>query len=438
MPYTMPRLWLWAALLGGSLIALSGCREPENVGDDLIPGSTVYSFQVDAQEHIKLRNLVYDTIRTDEPSLFIFGEYYDPLFGTTIARTNIQLLPEEGDLPGRGSPWRFDSLKLQLNVLAFIGETSEPMTWEVYELDEILEQDDAYYSNREAATQPTNLLPSNRIVYSEDDSVFNTRIDFTMPQEMGERLLALDETTLDDPDAFKQVLPGFQIRARRLADATNGIIYYPEFQDDNTHLRLYYTELSDSGEVNHTYDFRLDAQTAGYNYFERTNSDGTLFANTIAQPADEQAYLFAQGATKVVIGGEIQQALIDSLEGRSATHVFLELPVIEAYNQNDDNYLQPTSLEFRLAEDSTYEDFDSPALARIEGRYAESDSVYRFPITGIVQGLNQSWVDQRYFTLTARQPSTSFRRAIFGSNAHPTRKPQIKVYYAPLPNVEAE
>lgn len=419
-------------LLIVSTLLFAGCSEPDEVGTNLITSEDVYL--LDSLE-IDLETIVEDTVLTSNPVSYIFGEYFDPEFGTTTAHSNVQLLPEGGEMPGKdsGFPLRFDSLKLQVLVLAFIGETTEAMTWEAYELDEVLSREEFYYSNRVAAIKPENLLPTNRVVFqgeTEDD--FNTITDFTLPIALGERLLNIDDATLDDPEAFKQVFPGIQLRATRESPTGNGIVYYPVMTDEDTHIRLHYTELTDSGEVQHSYDFELEPESAGYNYYERSDSEGTLFANTQDLPKEQREFLFAQGATLVRIGGQVPQSVLDTLSDKVVTLAFLEIPVIEEYNIEDDNYLQPSSLLFYEAEgDENYTRVGS-ALERSTGSYSEEANVYRFTFSGYLQALNSGELPNNGFTLIPRDAPASFRRTILASPNHPTLKPRLKVYYTPL------
>ncbi len=89
----------------------------------------------------------FDSIRSTGPSQEIVGSYVDPIFGEAKSRFYSHLLlsllsPDFGDEP------ICDSAIMYLGYNGYYGDTSQPVTFVVNALDEYLDPDSIYYSNK--------------------------------------------------------------------------------------------------------------------------------------------------------------------------------------------------------------------------------------------------------------------------------------------------
>lgn len=134
-----------------SVFFVSSCRKNENtVGADFV--SEIIGFDVEQSDTSTLiaYTVIQDSFPTKNLSYYMLGGMNDPEFGTSTSSVISQVAtPVEGYSFPAGI--LLDSIILQFNYTSstsFYGNANTPQTIKVYELEETLSRDSAYYSNR--------------------------------------------------------------------------------------------------------------------------------------------------------------------------------------------------------------------------------------------------------------------------------------------------
>ena len=129
---------------------LTACnKKPDQVGLSLQPVSDELSVVFDNSTGLLSHSLREDSVRTDVNVVKtgMLGSMLDPVFGKTTAEIYSQFrLSENGQ--DFGTAPELDSLILSLSYSGFYGDSMSSQTIKVFELDQDMDPDSAYYSNQ--------------------------------------------------------------------------------------------------------------------------------------------------------------------------------------------------------------------------------------------------------------------------------------------------
>jgi len=148
-----------------AVVIMSSCKkEVLQIGSDLLPQGDFVSINSIDTLSIFSYTMIDDSVRTDHPSTSYLGYMFDPYFGTTTAGFVSQVrLNRQWD----SIPLTVDSVKMYLRLLTTKGGgTGIAHSLSIYEIDDQLSTDSAYYSNTHlhlTGVKITNIaLPSLR------------------------------------------------------------------------------------------------------------------------------------------------------------------------------------------------------------------------------------------------------------------------------------
>ncbi|MCL2074027.1 MAG: DUF4270 domain-containing protein [Marinilabiliaceae bacterium] len=294
-----------------------GCTEdPSSIGIDILPeGEIVYvGVHIDS---IKIWNLESNRLRTDGPtenSFGIVGYFRDTrIGGTTIADFFTEVsIPQGLDSFNRHRDvYSVDSLLLSLAYSnnAWYGDTGHIITLKVYELKEPMSFKEKYYQDssidhKDVLLSQLEISPRNNLtdsIWSISNFENALRFNFNRDQTLMNTIFNISQSSLENREAFKEVLKGFYITSDIPADndAITGALFKINLRSTNSFMRLFFTkELRDFLDPTIIYGYEKDSVTFPinresrmFNRFEHeydANADGGVILN---DPTSEKIFL---------------------------------------------------------------------------------------------------------------------------------------------------
>jgi hypothetical protein len=219
-------------------------KKPDQVGIGIQPTSEELSVIFDNSTGLLSHSLIEDSVRTDVNVIQtgMAGSMMDPVFGRTTAEIYSQFrLSENGH--NFGIDPVLDSLVLSLQYSSFYGDSMSSQTIRIYELDQDMDADSAYYSNQVVSDYEIE-IGTLTFVPKPGDSV-NVGGEFMPPQlrirltdEFAQKIMDADENVFDDNENWLEFMKGLRISAEH-ATVDGGIMLFDMFSS-NTALTIYY------------------------------------------------------------------------------------------------------------------------------------------------------------------------------------------------------
>jgi hypothetical protein len=262
--------WFWAGLLLIAAILLTTCKKEENeLGLNLQPPGDKLNVKSTDTTTVVAYSQIADSVKTDETSVSLLGSILDPVFGKTTASFYTQFRLSLSAFDYGTTPFP-DSLILTLDYNGIYGDSTSPMTVKVYELEDQLFIDSAYFSNESKAVKSTllgqltftpNLTDS--VVIAGDTLAPHLRINLTnLTDELAMKLLYAPSDTMASNASFVNYFHGLYIAAEP-ANSGGSIIYF-DLMSVLTGLSMYYhNALSDSLR----YDYVINSSCARFGNF---------------------------------------------------------------------------------------------------------------------------------------------------------------------------
>ncbi len=390
----------WIVFLG--LALLTSCtKKPGLVGNKLLPDSTLNVFFTDTAA-IRTYSLPVDTTITSHQSVAYFGSTKDPVFGITNAGFYSQFI-QLITYSRFGSNPKPDSLVLQLALDTVYGDTTQPLTLHVYEIQGDLYNDSTYYAHSSTSVDPTDyanysFYPHTRdsIILGPGDTLRNVlRINLSkISNALAEKLMQSDTTILDSNNLFRQYFKGLYITTTPVTSGGALQAFYPV--NSNSIMTLYYhNDSTDSLQ----FHYAITDSCAQFNHYQHDFTAGSpAFTQQVVQKdtalGQQQFYVQGLGGVETMIkfpniknfarmGGDI-----------SINEAKLVLPGAEAKPY----FGSPASLSLiQVVTDSTYSVLSDQLIEGgtfFGGGYHASTNSYTFRITHYIQSLIQDTTQQ--------------------------------------------
>ena len=131
-------------------LLIFSCTDPNLIGLDIQPPSDGISVALtSANENLQLSTISEDSLRADEASTLLLGDYTELVFGNSWAAFATQFqLPFNSVDVGNSDSLIVDSVVLSLSYAGSYGN-SDALNIRVYQLTEPIYKDSIYYSNQE-------------------------------------------------------------------------------------------------------------------------------------------------------------------------------------------------------------------------------------------------------------------------------------------------
>lgn len=412
----------------GLVLFASSCKRPENdLGSELLPNEDgLTALQTDSIT-IVATTVREDSIRTDELSSVMLGNYIDPILGMTTASFNTQVRlsttsPEFPDAP------IIDSVVLSLVYTGnFYGKLAKQQLF-VHELTEDLENDSAYYTNRKHAHSSNNEVkmgwdtynfrPEDLVIVGTDSVVPQLRIH--LDEALGQKLLSATNDQLSSNANFLEFFKGLNVRP----GFEDACIANFDLIDSDSKLSVYYRYDNSGVEDTTYYHFNITSECAYYTQVEH-NRAGTALAPIDADidvDGDVMTYVQAGGSVKTLI--EFPHISdFDAIENKSINRAELRIPFEDSYRY------EPQSNMFLvyLDEDGDYNLLPDQVLGSIGGSGNFTSDYYTFNISLYVQKLLNGEITSQGLYLISKNAGVSVNRCILHGPNHTPDTPSANM-----------
>lgn len=375
-----------------SIIVFACKKDPSKIGLNIQPpNSTIDAFFTDSITLTGHSELV-DSIRTNNTSVSLLGSYFDPIFGTTTANLYTQFLISSAGIDFGENPV-LDSLVVFFNYSGFYGDITTPQTIRVYELNDSLRIDSAYYSNQSKSHYETLLAEKTFLPKPYDsvmiDSVYQApflRINLSnLTDYLGNKLLNPDDTSSYDSYAeFRKFFRGLYFEAEQVS--SSGSIMYFNLQTTFSQMILYYNDSL-------SYYFPINEYCARFHNFTHNDyenasqefKDQVLNGDTLL--GKNSLYLQSLAGVKTKINLPFIDAWKNSGDIYAINEAILIVNNQEAFIEN---YEPPSDLVIlKILEDGTYGFLPGyyNGVEYFGGNFDSINNQYRFRVTKYLQDL---------------------------------------------------
>lgn len=271
------RLQLFAALLAVLFLGFSCDYDPDEIGIGIQPDSDrINVFSTDTL-NVTAYSVYVDSVRTDETSRTMIGSYYDPVFGRTTSSLALELRLSSSTVDLGDSPV-LDSMVMVLDYatvalsgdeeMAAYGDTTTPQTFRLYEIDESIYVDSAYYSNSVVALQDGEIAsltfeprPTDSIMI--DTSKVEAQLRIKMEDSFVQKFRDAPEGSLDSLSGFLEFFKGVYFQPDEVS--VGGAILFFNVGSAYSRMTLFY---SNADEDSLEYYFPITSTSARFMNFK--------------------------------------------------------------------------------------------------------------------------------------------------------------------------
>lgn len=425
---------LGAAFFMASTLLLASCEKPEqSIGLNLQPEDELINvFRTDTFT-ITAEIIPEDSLRTDELSQMLLGNYFDPEIGRLSASfySQVRLSTPDHDF---GSNPVADSLVLSMRYTGELFGSQQPQFFEVFEMSDSLSLDSAYYSNQDHEITGANLVapgvPPIRMDPRKEVSLANDTVPpqlrLRLSDELANDWVNLDPATYDSNDAWTSYFKGLYVRS---SSYTGGIAHL-DLVSSESGIRLYYHNDTDTS----FFDYTINNVTARYSRFEH-EFIGELAPLNTGEPVDAQVSPRVQSASGMK--SLLTFPGLDSLNVNQERTINKAELIIPCAERSDLRKFYPTRL-FLLTENDEGDIVGIPGqlsgTVEVGGFYELTENRYRFNVTRWLQLYLNGEVTVNYLYLVAGNAGVSARNVALNGPEHslddPSQNMRLQVTYS--------
>lgn len=267
-----------------SLCGMASCAEPDSIGMDLLVADQPGVFYTDTIT-LECSSIREDSLRSDELSsaFNLAGAYADPVFGSTVAGFYSEIrLPNNNTSFSFGTAPVLDSVVLTLAYADFYGDSTTSMNFRVFETDEKMIIDSAYYTNDALALKRS--LYSNAVSIRPKDSVSvdgaerAPHLRLRLDDAFGTEFINAPSGSFLDNTAFIDYFNGIHVTADAVTVSGKGVIASFNLLASMSKLTFYYKNGTDTTRF--TANFEINAGCPRFNAFKhgyKTSQFGGVF-----------------------------------------------------------------------------------------------------------------------------------------------------------------
>lgn len=207
------------------------CNEPTLIGSELVEeeqGSVVFTDTFS----LKISSVEGDSLVGYSPTVanfsnYLFGDFEDPIFGTTTASFYMRMFGP-GFYPDFEDAAELDSVILVLpyDTVNAYGDFKEPFSIEVYEITETISNDEIYYTDTTFLTEVTplvakmfqaNIRDSLTLTLPDTDNIEEQQrvipqLRIPLGADFANRLFTTDSLTYESDSLFLETFKGFYLK----------------------------------------------------------------------------------------------------------------------------------------------------------------------------------------------------------------------------------
>lgn len=383
------------ALLLIGVLLFSCEKEPSQIGLDIVGDNPLTVLFTDTAS-VQVHSVLVDSVRTDELIYNILGTVVDPVFGTTNASLYMQYNLSLANY-SFGEQETLDSLVLSVpyQMTTVYGDSLAPLSFNVYELTELLDVDTSYYSNHTAEYIPTLLGEISLVPQPWDSVLIDTtwvapHFTLRLSDELGQRLLSLEDTIYYNNTDFVESFKGLYFEP--VYEGGVGNLTFLDMYGAQSALKLYY---HNSASDSLSYSFIPSQNSASFQNFDHLDyvgSDPEFYRQVI----EEDTTLGAEKFYMQTLGGVDSYIRFPSLFNNDefAKYAINEAKlVITDIDPENNLFSQPESMTLLQ---KRYSDIDSTnnyyyledtggGETYFDGYYNSTSKKYEFRITSFMQ-----------------------------------------------------
>jgi len=296
-----------------SVFITSCIKSPEKIGAEIMPENSKIKVAWTDTSTVYAYSTLVDSIRTDEVVYNYLGSIVDPVFGSTIAGfyTEFLLSSVAGEQDPFGPNPQLDSLVLQLAYRGYYGDTNTTLVVHAYEMQELMNIEDEYYSNHIFQTGAEDYMNYSFLPHPNDSTqVIDTvagdtnmygavqRFDLSsFNPGLGMKLLSADSLQMSSSTDFRNFFNGLFVITEPIS--SDGSLLRFDLTDAKSGLIIYYSnDTADSL----AYGYTISSFTPRVNRYEHNylNADAEFKSQVIdGDTALGQTKFYAQGLAGV-------------------------------------------------------------------------------------------------------------------------------------------
>jgi hypothetical protein len=413
-----PVRFILTAFIGLVLVVSSCTRPDQSIGLELQPEGDLLSASQTDTISLTAFTIPEDSLRSDELSLSLLGNYVDPLLGYTSASFYTQIRISANSLDfGDLSNIEVDSLVLNL---VYGGESygiNSDQVYQVYEVDEDIIIDTSYYTSSSVTIKQQNLAANSNPVHFDvndyiqlaNDSVPpSIRIhldpswatDFFLPESGGDNL--------EDNTAWIDFFKGIYVRS----NTPNASVMSIDVRNSFSNLTMYYRDMNGATADTTEFQFLINDLCARFNHIDHLYG-GNISALEVQDAVDADPYVYVQAGASVKT--RISFPYLEDLTNVDGLVVNAAELIVPAQPDLFGHYNNQEKLFLRLRED----DGDPLLLPdevtfnfSIGGEYDEETHDYRFKIPRFIQQVLSGEIENQSIYLVSNLSGISVRRVV--------------------------
>lgn len=430
---------LIAALISITYITTSCTDKARLIGNELDNSSDVFEIGFTDTLTLNAYSVLLDSIRTDSSSIFFTGSMLDPELGELSASMAAQLLLVT-DTPDFGTNPVIDSMVLSLMYAGYYGDTMDLQTFNVYELDEILDYPTDYYTD-DVISHKSTLLATKTFLPRPTSGYFVPRMDTTstgadtliidtlaaqirldlasLSPELGNKILNGQESDMSSNSHFVEYVKGLYITAEKVN--SGGSISYFDLITLNSKVIIYYQ--NDDSVIQRTLHLNISSlserlTTVDHNNYEDASVE---FKEQVLEKNYElgknQLYLQCLAGVETIIKfPHIKSFNTEDIIIINRAELVLQIDV-----EKSEGYDPPVKLVLhRINEEGSLEFIEDEYVGEdyYGGEYNEENQEYRFRLTKHIQSLisDDSFIDYGLRLAISGSSTKADRLLLYGTN----------------------
>ncbi|MEN0005421.1 MAG: DUF4270 family protein [Bacteroidota bacterium] len=441
-------LSLWATLL---LLLIHACSDPTLVGSDLLDSDRI---TVEFTDTIRVvaRTTRGDSVRTYAPNFdsqintYLFGDMSDPVFGRSVSSIYFQPLPEVSNPDFFDI--RIDSVILVLpyDTNAFYGNTEAVFGMDIFELDEIVDRSQEFYSDQTFLTKSTPITSvdfqpkrdSLAVVDfpgmdgEPDSTSYPAHLRIPLGIEFGQSLTRLDPSVYARDSIFVEFFNGIHLRP---TTSNEGMLSFDLKNSTLAGIHLYYVK---DDSIPRQFQYRLLSGSGKLTNFEHDYS-GSPVEDFIDDENAGESFLFVQGMAGTDVTLEFPD-LSDFKEDVIVNQAILEVTVAD-FSDDPEGIFDPCEelILSKRNEDGGLELIDDLQLIVTRGLSREDlfggqleevedtgTLIYTMNLSGHFQNILDGVEPNQLIISVFPRPERANRSILFGT-AHPENAINLKL-----------
>jgi len=371
-------------------ILFVGCEKPENsIGLELQPGDDLLGYFVSDTTTLRASSLKEDSLRTDELTSIMLGNYTDPIFGKTRASAVAQIKLSSSNVVFP-EIFEVDSVVLSMVYSGQFYGRPVPQAFQVFKVTEDLYTDTSYFTNYRVQIDETKDLVASQGAIQEisindfsivDGDSLQPQLRIPLDIDLGNELMTADPSVLVDNIVFIEYFKGLYIRSL----TEQGAVVNYDLVDSDSKLTIFYRDLDDETPDTLSYVFNINSDCVRFTQIEHDYSATVLSGIENAEvDGTELNYVQSAAGIKTIIQFPFLEDY-KSFGNITINKAELIIPVVDA----DISRYSPQSLLFLLYKNENGDNALLPdqntGSHSIGGNFDESSMFYKYNITRYVQ-----------------------------------------------------